>query len=422
METNKYSLREINDDMFNIECLFNIPFSKESLDFTMEGYLGKTKETAIIEDNCKVLCKKYKGASIVDISKADIHNSTEIKNIQNAIEKLTGFRQVSIIVKNNITLNAYTVPGSMLVKTSVNKFPNMPTAHGKKYFDESHSYFCLIVLNASMFAELEPDECTAFILHEVGHNFDHTLTYWLFDLYVWACTLPSGPLSVILNVYRTEVRAAVDNVLKLLDYIPILPILSNYGTETIRKFGMLLGPLGAVTNISLIIMNAIDNPTAAILGGTRVHQEVFADSYVNSMGYGDAMIRALNKVDKRDYITNVNPALELWTGAGSAATAILCMFMDPHPENQSRAKHILNDMKELANNKDIPANVRKAIKDDYARQKKAYDDFLEVDKDERNARCTRFARKFKESVFGGRCDFRLVLLKLLGGTSAMHNR
>ena len=164
------------------------------------------------------------------------------------------------------------------------------------------------------------------------------------------------------------------------------------------------------------------SPATAPFGMFRVHEETFADSYVNSMGYGDAMIRAINKLDTRDYSTRINPVVELWTGSGQAACAILLMFMDSNPENQTRAKNILNDMKRASEDKDMPAHIRKAIKEDYKRQKKAYDEFLQVDPDERNAVITRFARRFKESLFGGRVDFRVVLMNLLGGTSAMRNR
>jgi hypothetical protein len=185
---------------------------------------------------------------------------------------------------------------------------------------------------------------------------------------------------------------------------------------------MLLGPLGALSKIGTLLQHSADNPASAISGGLRVHQEVFADSYVNSLGYGDAMIHALGKLDQRNYSTKINPVVELWTGSGDAACAILLMFIDPHPENQSRAKQILNDMKRVSEDKNVPPHLRKAIKEDYARQKKAYDDFVNADPDERNAVCTRFARRMKENIFGGRVDFRLVLLSLVGGTSAMQSR
>jgi Zn-dependent protease with chaperone function len=397
-------------------------YSPESLDYTMEGYVGKTKETERIEKACAAICKEYKDASIAQVSLAKIHDSKEIREIERAIEDLTGFRRVNIIVKNDKVFNAYTMPGSMCVKAITNKMPNMPTAHGKKYYDESHGYYCMIVLHATIFAELEPDECTAIILHEVGHNFDHTMTNWLFDLYVWAITLPSGPLSALFNIYRTEIQTGIETIVKILDYIPIFPLFANYIGEGLRALDMLLGPLGATTTIYRLLTYAERNPGTAILGMTRVHQETFADSYVNSLGYGDPMIRAINKIDTRNYSTKINPAIELWTGAGQAASAILLMFMDPHPENQTRAKNILDDMKRASEDKDMPAHVRKAIKEDYKRQKKAYDDFLKVDPDERNAVITRFARRFKESLFGGRVDFRVVLMNLLGGTSAMRNR
>lgn len=419
----KFSLREINEDLYQIESYFDLDYSPESLDIALEGYVGKTKETERIEKACKAICDQYKGSGIVGTSLAKIHDSREIRDIERAIEDLTGFRKVSIIVANTTDVSDMgTVPGSMCVKAVMNKFPSMPTAHGKRYYDESHGYYCYIALPAGLFAEFEPDECTAWILHEVGHNFDHTMTCWLFDLYLWAITLPSGPFSALLNVYRTEYNMAIDTIVRVLDYIPIWPLFNNFVGETIRHLDMLLGPLGVYSTIYRLLNHACKYPTSTTIGMLTVHQETFADSYVNSMGYGDAMIRAINKMDTRDYSTRTNPLFELWTGSGKAACAILLMFMDPHPEAQTRAKNILNDMKRVAEDKNVPPQMRKAIKADYERQKKAYDDFLKVDPDERNGVITRFARRFKESLFGGRVDFRVVLMQLLGGTSAMHGR
>ena len=417
-----FSHENFNDDIFEVESFMGIEHTIESLIPVTEGYVGRTKETQIIEDNCAALCKKWKDASIAKVSMADIHNSKEIRNIEAAIEKLTGFRKVDIVVFNKTQVNAYTMPRSMLVRCAENRMPTMPTAHGKRYYDESHQYYCYIALYAQIFVELLPEEATALILHEVGHNFDHTITFWMFDMYFWAMSLPSAPLGPIMAYLRTEVRAGIDTIVKVLDYIPIVPLAKNYFMETMKIFGMILGPLGAATTIANILNAVANNPSGAIMGGLQVHQETFADSYVTSLGYGDAMIHAINKWDTVNYTTKHGALIEAWTGSGSAAAALMLMFVDPHPEHQSRARKILDDMKNVSEDKNVPPKMRAVIKADYARAKKAYDDFLQVDPDERNAVCTRFARKMKEACFGGKVDFRVLILSLLNAESAVQGR
>jgi Zn-dependent protease with chaperone function len=395
---------------------------EDSLDMTTEGYVGRVKETQEIEKNFKVLHERYKNAGLVDISLADIHGSREIKNIESALEDLTGFRKVDIIVKNETVVNAYTCPGSLVCRAISNDMPTIPTDHGKRYYDKSHSYYCMIVIYAKMFEMMEADELTATVLHEIGHNFDHTISNWLFDLLIWVMTIPSGPIGVLKNIFRTQVQYIIDSLLKVLDYIPIIPILKNFGVETIRGFGMLLGPLGAVSQISSIIQNVADNPAGAALGGIRVQSETFADSYVNSMGYGDAMIRAFNKMEQWNYVTKHGGFIEFWTGSGYVAASMLMMFIDPHPEMQSRARYMLDEMEKTAKDKDVPPHMRKALAEQHKRMEKAYKEFLQADKDERNATCTRFARRIKESLFGGKVDIRLVLLQLMNARSAMQSR
>ncbi len=395
---------------------------EDSLDMTTEGYVGRVKETAKIEAACKKICDKYKGKGIVSISNAEIHGSPEIKEIEEAIQDLTGFRKVDIVVQNDTRPNAATAKKSIICRAISNEMPLMPTEHGKRYYDKSHDYYCHIELNAGIFAEFEPDECTAFILHEVGHNFDHTLSFWLFDIFMWIITLPAGPISILRNIFRVQIQFVIDSLFKLLDYLPIVPIVRNLRIETLRSFDILLGPLGVTSKIFKYLERIEKDPESLLIGGIRVHSEMFADSYVNSMGYGDALIRAVNKLEKREYVTKNGPVIEFWTGAGEVSTALMAMFLDPHPEAQTRARLLLDDMEKTSKDSTLPSHMRRSLAEQHKRMKKAYDEFVEADPVERDAVCTRFARRMKESLFGGKIDLRALAVILLGGTSAMRGR
>lgn len=406
---------EADRDVFEMESKYPdmadlfMDYTTEDLDYVIEGYVGKTKECQAIEKQFASIKKRFfqnGRGDFLNVSLSDVHGSPEMKEISRQLEKLTGFRTVEIIVRNSAMVNMYTMPAAMILRSGEG-LPQLPVQHGKRYYDEKHCYFCYVCIYQQMIAELEPAELTAILLHEVGHNFDHTLSAWIFEWIVWGqAIVMGGPLTVLLNFVRTEYRYVLDWIQKLFDYTAIIPLIKNGSLNIRRYMNMALGPIGRVSTIADMLLYSVDNPALMVLAGFRFQSEPFADSYATSLGYGPELISSFDKMEKRNIITNCGPLPEFWTGFGSGAIALIYMFIDEHPESQTRCKLILEAMRDVANDPQMPKSMKKAAMDEYNRTKKAYDAYLQADPDKRNACILRFTRDLREKIFGGKMDFR----------------
>ena len=136
-----------------------------------------------------------------------------------------------------------------------------------------------------------------------------------------------------------------------------------------------------------------------------VGADKFADSFAAAYGYGPELISALDKEDRYFLTTNRGVLADTWTWMGDACATIVFMFINPHAENQTRARMMLDDMKKLSESKDVPPHVKKVALKDYQLCKKAYDDFLQVEKSDRDAICLRLSRNFKEEALAGKASF-----------------
>lgn len=414
----KHTAFEMEQDLIRMEdsSFMDLDFtlSEENLEYIIEGYVGKTKECKEIESLFADMKRKYfpdGENTLLRTSFTDLNDSVEKKAIERQLEKLTGFGEVHILIFNDNDVNAMTCPQSLITR-STSSMPSLPTAHGERYYDASHSYFCYIKLYSGLIAELTPGEITAFVLHEIGHNFDHTLTAYLFEVIIWGESIVAGPFTMLCNLFRAQISYVNDLIVKLLDYTKIFPLLKNVVQNVNRFIGMALGPLGKSTKIGLMALNGYYDPIGTALGGIRFQQEAFADSYTTAMGYGPEMISAMDKLDQRDVITHHGVIPEFWTGFGSGALCIMLMLCDPHPEEQTRCKLILEAMEDVAKDPTVPRSMRKQVLDEYKRTQKAYDAFVEADPDHRNAVITRFTRELKDNFFGGKVDFRSWIYNL----------
>lgn len=402
----------------------------DNLDVTMEGYVGNTKGVEKLVKACNAACKSMEGnRGIMGHSFSKLDGSKEVRNIELVLKEMFGFKDVCIRVFNSAgrvcfspygpilifadDVGAWTYPYSPIMRNITSDMPRMPTSHGERYYDNNHQYFCYIVTYSRMFTELNGEEMASVLLHEVGHNFDVTMTNYLFDLISWAITLisPTRVISSLFKIAGPQLQYIWDSVAKIMDYIPIVPLFFNLGITGYKGFTYLLGPLGLATRILKIMAASLSNGIQYPLEAPR---EAFADSFVAAHGLGAAFISALNKLEQTEYVTTYGPVVELWTGCGSALGSFAGLFLDPHFETQSRAKLILNEMKEVSEDPNLPRPLRKAAKDDYNRCKRAYDNFLKADPDERNACITRFSRNLKENLFGGRVDLRSIFWGIFG--------
>ena len=409
----------------------------DNFDIVSEGYVGNTKYVEKLVKACNAACKTMDGnRGIMGHSFSKLDGSREIKNIEMILKEMFGFRDMCLRVFNSAgrvvfgpygpififkdDIGAHTYPYSPIMRNITSDMPRLPTAHGERYYDSNHQYFCYIVTYSRMFTELNGEEMAAVLLHEVGHNFDVTLTNYIFDLIGWAITLlsPTRLISSIVRIAGPQLINIWDSITKILDYIPIVPLFFNLGITGYKGLMYLCGPFGLLTRLFSILSGVVNRGLTYPLEAPK---EAFADSFVAAHGLGAAYISALNKLEQTQYVTTYGPIVELWSGCGPALATFAGLFLDPHFENQSRAKLILDEMKEVSEDPNLPKPLRKAAKDDYNRCKRAYENFLKADPDERNACVTRFSRNLKENLFGGRVDLRSIFWARFG-TKATDNR
>ena len=151
-----------------------------------------------------------------------------------------------------------------------------------------------------------------------------------------------------------------------------------------------------------------------ITTGTGFNSERFSDSFATIYGYGPELISALNKFEpdiSGMVQTGDNYVMDTLSCIGTQSLSLLHMIIDPHPENQTRCKMILEDTKRLSENPNFDPKIRKILKADYEKAKKCYDAFSKQDKTKTKNVALIFSRSLKEKYFGGKIDFRSLIFR-----------
>ena len=407
----------LDSEYLSLEDLSDFSLSDNS-ELVTEAYVGKTKECLQLESEFSKLKNQYEkdgGFELTRVINTNIANSDSVKKIEKLISKLFGFRQTYLVIRNVVENNAMTCPRSTLISNTT-KHPGRVVQNGKRYYDEEHSYTCYLFMYSEMIHLLTPAELVACTLHEVGHNFDNTISAYIFDTIFWALeicfslTLIGG---VVSRVFGPEIAFFKQSICKILDQTKIWPAVWGLRDVTVKYLSMILGPIGKLSRLSKLFESFAKNPNPGmLLGGFRFESEAFADNFAASYGYGPETISMADKLDRVGLVTDKGFLPELWTGLGDGPMCILLMLIDPHPENQTRARMVLDAMKKCSEDRQNPPGLRKAITQNYVECKKAYDKFLQVEKDDEDGQVTRAVRAIKDKYLGGKMDLRAYLLAL----------
>jgi Zn-dependent protease with chaperone function len=409
------------DDIISLDPSIESFLIDAELQSVTEGFVGKTKNIEAITKNFKVLVDKYKdiGEDIIKVATTDINNSKEIRNIEQLIEEEFGFGTAVVFVENTVMANAMTFPKSAMLRKLSNDMPEAPLGHGGRYYDKNHSYFFTVNITARLFSLLTAEELTAILLHEIGHNFDITLSCYILDIIGWICCLPVGALkttaldTLLHKLLGPYIGAGKFWILKLLDAMVIPAILGNLFLTVHNGIKHVLGPLGATTELVENVVNQINSNGAGNflaqipVSGLGVGREKFADSFANSYGYGPSLISALDKMEQNKMVMNRGSFVEAWTWSGQAIIVPVMMLLDPHPETMSRCHMIMEDARKASEDPRMPAKLRAVAKENYKQCVKAYKYYKDMPDRENSA--LKFSRNLKDRIFGGRMDIRTYL-------------
>jgi len=422
-------------EAFITESLFGIHTS------TKMTYIGKTDNLKKIEQLLDQMIAKdlnhndlvpmisSKRAKFVSQSLAD---RKEVKQICELLKKEFGFKEVSISIAPLAIVNAMTLMQSFIIRDITTGMPSLLRSDDNgKFYDSKHQYILSLVFFSELFTgRFTAEELMFLLLHEIGHNFDVSLASYIPDLFFYFMDIPNmfkqpGKLmdkiisgfSVVLYLFGGNVsKPLLDNFPSLNKKLPKLFEIFNRGFAMQNYYNKLYGPLFILLGVAQkVAEGAIKlSPLNIFLTTAGFQKERFSDSFAVIYGYGPAAITASQKFDDLFHTTGDQgkglEGFDNFSFVNSQLFSIIAMVIDPHPENQTRARMCLDDMKTLVEKGDFNPKVKAALKKNYEMSKRNYDNFIKVNNKENSAELLKMSRQFKETYLFGKMDLRSYIM------------
>lgn len=352
---------------------------------------------------------------IMNNPQIDMIATRQAASLNKSLVDVFGFRFCRVYWNNNPALGTgpCTFPRCKFLHASdFNAQSYMYGKNNKGFYDAEHSLAVFIQTDQTLFTEARftPEEMTAIILHEVGHNFDYSPYtvlyewYYVFSMIVQFAMNPTDltPLAAIgMNVIGKELGGmydffySLDNI--LLNIIP--PV--GYFVRLTRKFGfnvlkLLQAIISPVTMAVLVPIELLMTPFQ-YLGNfqTRVG-EVYADSFAASYGYGAELGTALEKLNR--YAVYNGPGsdsfLQPFYDLAMLQADFITMCAGGHMSTQQRFKTCIDKLDHDLEQTDLTREDKAMIKAERDRIVDTYNKFVSCDADRRSV----FTRSFREML------------------------
>ena len=368
-----------------------------------EAYFGKTKGVLKIENVVARLCAQ------ISIDPYITHNNTPVvKELEATIQNVFGFKKVII----NITSSGYDMP---LIYTypDLDRFSSSyDIVVNKKtgYYDKNHNHVCIIQLSSTFPIQygFTPAEYTAFILHEIGHNFDKS-PYLFLKLMICILTHPIN--AVLINTPFNTLRMKLSQGVS--DTISKNPILKKINEWFIKASDYLANKI----TLPLLTLSIPTLPAMIVPGIVTMlknapgrKNEEFADSFTVSYGYGKELASGLTKVHNR-----FSPKYNNKSGANkSFATVIndlglatyeliITLSGDEHGTTASRMLSMLDNAESDLNDSNFSPEMKETLLSDINNLRNRYNTFLGLNKSNPDIcrKYTYMVRQFIDRVFKG---------------------
>lgn len=372
-----------------------------------EQYYGKNKMTLKMEEEFKGLKKLLSTHTELTVA-----GNKEIRqyadNLENHIKELFNFKNVRVDITNIGEINAYTYSktvSDIIKKPLYNKEENKKYG-GIQYTDDANRS-CVITMSIEMIKhkDFTPGMLTCVLLHEIGHNFyiENSISFivarsaaimTLSMLPAKAVTMTNigrnfnikfnkffdksalGPYIKIINNATMQIKG-VQNSFVALSFIT--------GAFNIG-FNLLFKLIGLILELPFL-------PFSLATKSNVYNDELFADNFATSYGYGPERIQ-ISKVSDSSFSTSIlNKATKLSVikMLVGALTDIPTMFdrVNILSDRASNATRALDQVKYLrANLKSIEnAEQRESLKRDLEASEKALESY------KNHLTMTRFIRK-----------------------------
>lgn len=298
------------------------------------------------------------------------------KELENRMVKIFGFRNINIMHWNerylaqdkdfeSMEMNCYTWPTW--------RYPIDGIVTDKGIYDSTKSINTQISYSLGTIQKLSAGEITAVFLHELGHNIDPALvdiTYTKTNILSKYLTDRKGKISTqeekIVSKYKGgKLKFLADLVvIGAFTIFMLIPIIIN----AIK--GMLWNPEKAKNEIKAAL--ADDNEKFS----RQTNAEAFADNFARMYGYGPQLMSALSKM-KKYHDNHRNSRIQKEKERQKIyAEIILWSLKGEHKTTVHRAHNLIKEYEADLKDPDIPANVKKAIKEDLDELNKLLDSYL----------------------------------------------
>ena len=444
--------------MINYDYIQEAYFGKPKLCLEMEKCIGqvrgilKTKSIQAVkgsDETTKWAARALDAAFTPEIF-ARIEGTEPWKHLTHLIEKQFGFYSVSLLLDGGVTPNArtYTVCGTVdygvlsgiISKVSKNGY----------HYDPKWGVSTVIFVGLPLFLDyrFSSGEIMAVIMHEIGHNFQTSLSPVLCGL-----TLIKNIIDINTELFKIEdpeqkvlrgyamfgsVKIISNKILKS-KYGPSIMLIKNLVEFIVKGFSdnlnaILSLPYGIVMNITRkydliktwvkVFKNLSKYTTSEKLDivkslfniGKRYTDEVAADSFASMHGYGPELITALKKVETLNVagvgeVINHTPLLGHIFGCLISAFRELAIF-DPHPNTAARLNICLSVIEDDLEDKRLSPKLRLQLKKDIKELRKNIEQYDYKIENDYSGKAGGLLVKFWSTVLPGFGELRSIASKI----------
>ena len=362
-----------------------------------EAYQGREQVRPIAE-----VMKKIERA-IVAVPYVDIGRDPLGAELDNALIKVFGFKSAHVWWNTDPEEGPCTITATRIMRDDTQHLAYGSFKNG--FYDSKHTMTVFIQMTNNLVTEAHctPDEMTAILLHEIGHNFDYTpfalMGTWYdviaalisaistLDPKVIISTVTSIPFMVVLRI-TPEFRRIYMDLMDLNGLITsAIPSIKKlwYGLDVIttmvhKIMGYIMTPINATLSIPNWLFFA---PVRYMINFFLRKSETYADSLAATYGYGPEVATGLDKTMMGTMTFNNAPR-----GVFTIFDNILMLYQElftlaygGHGSTQQRTLRMIDSLKRDLNDPRLDAATRKACKTELARLEKTYKEIISLDYD-----------------------------------------
>lgn len=362
-----------------------------------EVYFGKSKD---LEEAERILGEVRR---VAVISPTKVNTSKALLDFNRKMEKIFGFEAFCLNIDYNVfmKMNAYTRPICFVIDA-----PNAEDSLGSNKTGFTMNAIkgsqCIVYVTYMLmkFQELTDGEVMAIIMHEIGHNFQATISPMCrgWSYFMRLVAFLSLPLQYLMNPVgglqmvggtRRWYTDLIDTWRKEGNsFYSFLNSLSYCMNKMVSFVAFPFNVVMAIQRLLSGIAIPIPQPqwvTNALTALPGYKQETIADNFATAYGYGPELASALSKMKYNSYgmpedkfIRSVPVIGAIYDLEGIFITMVLSII-DEHPNNAARAHHQIEVLQKDIMKADMDPKMKKRMMMDAESLQKTVDEELDID-------------------------------------------